>query len=167
MQRVHILSSHPFHFSLSPPPPPFESSITSSIILHSFFLLSANCTYTQPRSSLWNILLKLSLSSYIYYSIFFLPKSTNTLPTATFPVSSLQTLISGFNVCLGASAGISPSGKQISSGGGGLRMKSDPPGMKGTQYGSGWVNSNTSALPSCFLLLLMMFCYYYVDCLYR
>jgi hypothetical protein len=31
-------------------------------------------------------------------------------------------------------------------------MKREPPGMKGTQYGSGWVFSNSSALPSCIVM---------------
>lgn len=88
------------------------------------------------------------------HSIFFLPKSTNTFPTALFPVSALQILMSGFNVYRGASSGKLPSGKQILIGGGGLRMKSDPPGMNGTQYGSGWVYSNSSALPSFCVLLI-------------
>ena len=58
----------------------------------------------------------------------------------------------------GASSGKLPSGKQMLIGGGGLRIKRDPPGMNGTQYGSGWEYSNSSALPSfcvCVVLLVI------------
>ena len=85
--------------------------------------------------------------------MFFFVKSTSTDPTALFPVSVVQIVMSGFNVCRGASAGISPSGKTISIGSGGLRMNRVPPGIYGTQYGSGCVFSYSSAFASWILIL--------------
>lgn len=86
--------------------------------------------------------------TYITYSMFFFVKSTKTVPTAALPVSSLATDISALNSTFGKSAGTFPSGKQTSLGSGGLRMKSDPPGMNGTQYGSGCEFLNSSSFPS-------------------
>jgi hypothetical protein len=76
----------------------------------------------------------LSLCSLPVYSMFFLEKSTNTVPTALRPVSGPRlTLKSGLISYRGASWGKLPSGKHTDMGKGGFLMNLDPPGMIGRQ----------------------------------
>lgn len=98
-----------------PPPAPLSCSlryVSSLCHLCSILLqyIRLDFIFSLPRylTKVINEFSSFSLSLFLssdHYSIFFLPKSTNTLPTATFPVSGRHTLISGFNVCFGASAG--------------------------------------------------------------